>query len=147
MPALRWVHCRYCGQTFLSDDMEKCSACNAVGGMIDPKAPGVPPPLPERKIPQADLPPLTTGLRDVMAVWSWIKWAALGVICLIFGIVLMVDPNLRKNPRQFTLDDAALGIVVCLIGVLILGGVILAVVVPRQPAARNEQRSAQDEQT
>jgi hypothetical protein len=39
MGDLRRVHCRHCGQTFLSDDLEKCAACLRVGGISEPGKP------------------------------------------------------------------------------------------------------------
>jgi hypothetical protein len=37
MPELRSVHCRHCGQTFLSNPANfKCDLCGKTGGIVDP---------------------------------------------------------------------------------------------------------------
>ena len=35
MAEWRPVYCKYCGQTILSDNLEKCSGCERTGGLAD----------------------------------------------------------------------------------------------------------------
>jgi hypothetical protein len=33
---MRWLHCGHCGQTLLTDNLDKCDACGKLGPMMDP---------------------------------------------------------------------------------------------------------------
>jgi hypothetical protein len=39
MSQSRRVYCTFCEQTFVSNDVEKCSLCQKTGGLIDPANP------------------------------------------------------------------------------------------------------------
>jgi len=61
------------------------------------------------------------------ADWSLRQWyrflrlVLAGLVCVVLGIWLMVDPNARENPKIFSASDLLLGLGVVLVGVILLG--------------------------
>jgi hypothetical protein len=54
-------------------------------------------------------------------VYKALKMGVLGVAIIGLGITLMVDPGMRANPKEFTLNDATAGLAVVLVGVILVG--------------------------
>ena len=50
----RRVYCKFCEQTFLTDDLERCSLCRKTGGLLDPMSPTALTDLVTKKRPQSD---------------------------------------------------------------------------------------------
>jgi hypothetical protein len=115
MSELRRVYCRHCGQIFLSDDLEKCSACCQVGGMTKFTDAAALTEFVARK--RAEPPPqVGTGLL----VYRAIRLAMAGMIGLVLGLMLILVPFLRTDPNRISLDDVIRGLVTMLVGLVLI---------------------------
>ena len=85
---LRWLYCVHCGQTLLADDLEKCSACGKVGGILDPSAPAALSDLAAKKRASGTM--AESGPVEVAAAFiRGVKLTLAGVVLIVLGIVLM----------------------------------------------------------
>jgi hypothetical protein len=56
-----------------------------------------------------------------MADWyGGLKWVVAGIVCIGLGIVLIVSPDLRANPKELTASDVTPGVGAILVGTVML---------------------------
>src|SRR2546423_454337 len=109
MSMSRQVHCRFCGQTFVTEETERCPLCRKSGGFVDPHSPAAVEDLIAEKLAEpAPLPPPTTLLRKARLLrraWGIFRLLLAGVFLLALGGWLTFDPSFRSNPRSFSFQD------------------------------------------
>ncbi len=144
MGEFRQLHCMHCGQTLLSDDLEKCSACGKIGGMRDPADAAALRDFVARK--QAESGPMATDedLKQVLKTWVTIRWVLGGLVIIALGVLLMVAPDLRSDPQRLSLKDVAYGFVVILVGVAALARPFLRFPWGFQPSEKDKDQGNQD---
>jgi hypothetical protein len=121
MSDLRPVTCRYCGQTFLSDDLEKCAACGKVGGMREPSEADALARLVAQKQAEPRIQSGAEFIETVRDVRRWILGSLTAVGFIALGLLLILAPDLRSNPRVIGSEDLVRGLVPILLGVALLG--------------------------
>jgi len=124
MREFRPVYCKYCRQTLLSDNLEKCSGCGKVGGVMDPTAePAVLADLVARK--QAEPEPATEtmgrGFGGALHFFGLLRLTLTGLVCLGLGLAVVLIPDLRDNPRTISGSDVARGIGASVVGFVVMG--------------------------
>jgi hypothetical protein len=101
MSESRRVHCRFCGQTFITDEVERCPLCRKSGGFVSPDSPAAVEDLFAEKCAEpAPLPSVTSvanmarGSTDYLAVpWYRTSGFCSGVAlahALVMGLGLCV---------------------------------------------------------
>jgi hypothetical protein len=142
---LRPLYCKYCNQTLLSDDLEKCSGCGRTGGIVDvsnptaaasrrqddrvsaapasdPTDPAAVAALVAQKQLEASSPSrkVESALGRAVAYYRYFKWAVAGVFCIFLGLVLILNPGPGNIQAKWTFDDAVPGLLAILAGVTLL---------------------------
>jgi hypothetical protein len=142
---LRPLYCRFCNQTLLSDDLEKCSGCGRIGGIVDVSNPTAAAPrrqddrvlaaratdptdpaavaalVAQKQLEPSSLPRKAEGaLNRAVTYYRYIKWAVTGVFCIFLGLVLIVNPGPSNIQAKWTFDDAVPGLLAILVGVTLL---------------------------
>lgn len=143
MGELRPVYCKFCRQTFLSDDLEKCSACGKVGGMTEPSEAASLRHLVEEKRPEIAPVPVT-GEHPVVQVlhgYRMFKLIAAGIFLIGLGFFLILVPGLRDDPRKISAEDVVRGLCPMLIGGILLGLPLLVRWRGKSPRMKDEDRS------
>jgi hypothetical protein len=136
MGDMRQVYCRFCGQTFFTDDLDQCSACLARGGLIDPAAPSAIKDVVARKqeethsVSAPDFP--SVPFAKAFNIYRWLKLILAGVVVILIGVFLLLDPRLRTDPRVLTLNDLMAGLCAIFVGVVLLTLPVLAFLAGRK---------------
>ena len=160
MSDLRPLYCVYCGQTLLSDDMEKCSGCGKVGGIADARDQAAVAALIAQKPPRyrpgpaaptggAEASPLGqafSAYRSVRAVIRAVAWVVGGAFCIGMGIWLLTSPMMRTDPRKFTLNDAMPGVTAIFVGVVLFALAFLSLFLRRRPQPKGGDKADQPDQ-
>jgi len=111
------VYCRYCEQTYQTDDMEKCSLCRKTGGLVDPLSPDA---VPMKVEQPSNAPQAGDVVRSVLLARRLVLCAVGGFFLIALGIWLVLQPELRSNPQRFSINDLGIGIGPILAGLFLL---------------------------
>src|SRR5262245_6180721 len=122
----RRLHCRNCGQTFFTRDIQKCSLCGASNSLVEPEQAATAPPEDrpsQRPLWVAAHPPPSPfqGLGKGLRAYRGVRFIVAGVFIVGLGLLLMFAPALRSDPNHWSFKDAAYSVVVILVGVVVLG--------------------------
>jgi hypothetical protein len=124
MGALQRVHCRFCEQTYLSDNLACCSLCGKTGGLVDPAT------IPaETDLVRQDLeePALMSGSRSLVDTFLQARIRRISLQCAIvgFGLIgagvwLLCKSSFQGDTTESTLGylSAGLGVIAAVSGVL-----------------------------
>jgi hypothetical protein len=125
MTGLRPLYCKHCGQTLLSDDLAKCSACGKMGGMIDPAdEAGYLGMLVAQK--QAEPEPAAREMgRQIFRGYIWLRLVVPALVMIALGISMVVFPDLRDNPRKISFGDVVRAVITIFAGFVLIGLVFL----------------------
>jgi hypothetical protein len=122
MSEARMVYCRFCDQTYLSTDLEKCSLCRKSGGVVDPMSPAALSDLVTKKREEIDAASQFNEVAGAaLLAWRLFWLFAAGVAALALGAFLLFSPALRANPNQWSVSDAFPGLAAVTVGVVLLG--------------------------
>ena len=128
MGSLRPIYCRFCEQTLLSDNLERCSACGRVGGLFDSADdPSRLAALVAQK--KAEPMPVSYTLgqtaRDTLWVYRSLKLALSGLLCIGLGLAMIFVPDLRDKPSTISFSDVMKGSITSFVGLFLVGLVFL----------------------
>ncbi len=142
-----WLYCRHCRQTLLAIDLEKCSACGKIGGLIDPTAPGALTGTVAAE--QKSGASATCGLQQIASplevyrsfknVYRLFKLGLAGLFCVGLGIALMVIPDLRSDPRNLSATEVVYGLAAVFAGVFLLALALVPFFISERPDSREAQ--------
>jgi hypothetical protein len=139
------VRCAHCEQEFLSDDLEKCSACGKVGGMSEVLSATALADLMAQKKQDATLPPPPPPLRmageGIPEIIGSLKLGCAGLVCVVIGIALLMSPTFRDDPQKLTLKDAMTGLSAIFVGVVLLGLLAVGFLGGRSSADKDDRSS------
>jgi hypothetical protein len=121
----RRLHCIHCGQTFLTADSDTCPLCRTSGGLVDPADPVA---LHDRVNRKQDKPidleqvgqALFQGTEMVGLIQRLLKLGLGGVLLLVLGAWLLLDPNFRTDPRSLSFNDLPPALGAMVVGVVLL---------------------------
>ena len=120
MATMRRVYCRYCEQTYQTQDMERCSLCRKTGGLVDPMSPDAVPMKIEEANQPWNVPDVGTAVRSVLLARRLVIWTVGGFVLIGLGIWLALQPELRSDPQRFAINDLAVGSGPILAGLFLL---------------------------
>jgi hypothetical protein len=142
MGDLRRVYCRYCGQTFLSDDMEKCSACLKVGGILDPMEAAAVQHLVDQKQQEPQLP--SANLPSPYAAFYALRLMLAGGFLIAVAISMLLVPQFRSYSQGLALTMIVLAVIIILIGAALIIFAVSCLASSGRPARKDERMAPDD---
>jgi len=119
----RRVYCKFCEQTFITDELDRCSLCRKTGGLLDPMSPGALTDMVTKKRELTDpanqlRKGLETGVNIILLVGQLFFYIAAGILATVIGGLIIFNLVFRANLEQWSLMDAILGFGATAVGLL-----------------------------